>query len=216
MPPERVTVVRNGPPREWTTLPVQSRAGSLSQLRLAYVGSIADQDGVDDIAEILALLKHRSPGLDVHLTVVGDGDARPALETALAESGVSEDVTITGWVTPDRVRALIQEADICVDPAPPTTLNQRSTMIKLTEYLALGKPTVAYDLLEARRTAARAARLVEPGDPAAFAEQIATLAEDSDQRAELSQRAHERGRELTWDRSERALIETYATISEQR
>ena len=216
MPPERVTVVRNGPPREWTTLPVQSRAGSLSQLRLAYVGSIADQDGVDDIAEILALLKHRSPALDVHLTVVGDGDARPALETALAEWGVSEDVTITGWVTPDRVRALIQEADICVDPAPPTTLNQRSTMIKLTEYLALGKPTVAYDLLEARRTAAGAARLVEPGDPAAFADQIATLAEDSDQRAELSQRAHERGRELTWDRSERALLETYATISDQR
>jgi glycosyltransferase involved in cell wall biosynthesis len=216
MPSERVTVVRNGPPHEWSTLPVLSRTGSLSQLRLVYVGSVADQDGVDDIAEILALLKRRSPMLDVHLTVIGDGDARPALEAALAEWGVSEDVTITGWVTPGRVRTLIQEADICVDPAPPTALNQRSTMIKLTEYLALGKPTVAYDLLETRRTAAGAARLVAPGDPAAFADQIATLAEDSDQRAELSQRAHERGRELTWDRSEQALLAAYAAINAQR
>ena len=213
MRPEQVTVVRNGPPQEWTKLPVQTRAGSLSQPHLVYVGSVAEQDGVDGIAEIVALLKRRSPAVEAHLTVVGDGDARALLEAALAQWGVSEQVTITGWVAPERVRAMIQEADICVDPAPATALNQRSTMIKLTEYLALGKPTVAYDLLETRRTVAAAARLVQPGDASAFADAIAALAEDSDQRAELSQRAHERGRELTWDRSEQALLATYAAIS---
>jgi glycosyltransferase involved in cell wall biosynthesis len=216
MPADRVTVVRNGPPAEWTTVPVRLRKGQLAQLRLAYVGAIAEQDGLDGIAEILALLHRRHPTIDVHLTVIGDGDARPQLEAALEQWGVTGNVTITGWVSPERVRALIDEADVCVDPSPGTLLNQRSTMIKVTEYLALGKPVVAYDLLETRRTVGDAALLVEPGDTAGFADRIVMLADDPALRADLAERARERGRELTWDRSERALLAAYAALGRRK
>jgi hypothetical protein len=89
-------------------------------------------------------------------------------------------------------------------------------MIKVTEYLALGKPVVAYDLLETRRTVGDAALLVEPGDTAGFADRIVMLADDPALRADLAERARERGRELTWDRSERALLAAYAALGRRK
>jgi glycosyltransferase involved in cell wall biosynthesis len=210
--PEAVTVVRNGPPASWTRQPMRLRSGSLSTIRLAYVGTVAEQDGLNAMAEVMACLRGRSPAVDARLTVIGDGVGRTAFEGALQRWAVADMVTMTGWVAAERIPELLQDADICVDPAPATTLNQRSTMIKLGEYLALGKPVVAYDLLESRRTVGDAAVLVPPGDASAFAEQIARLAEDPELRLSLGYRARHRAGDLTWERSESALLAAYASL----
>jgi glycosyltransferase involved in cell wall biosynthesis len=209
----QVTVVRNGPPARWTRLPIRVRDGRLSFLRIAYLGTIAEQDGLDRIAEILAQVRRKRPGLNVLLTVIGDGDARQEFEAALDEWGVRDCVYMTGWVRADQVPELLQEADVCVDPAPATLLNERSTMIKLMEYLALGKPVVAYDLLETQRTVGDAGVLVQRGDPAAFADALVRLAEDPALRSGLAQMARERAQGLTWECSESALLEAYAGFS---
>jgi glycosyltransferase involved in cell wall biosynthesis len=126
--------------------------------------------------------------------------------------GVAGRLSFTGWVDVDEVPALIRSADVCLDPAPPTALNQRSTMIKVAEYLAAAKPVVAYDLLETSRTAAGAALLARAGDEAAFAAAVARLAGDEGERARLARSARERAEHLTWERSERALLEAYAAL----
>jgi glycosyltransferase involved in cell wall biosynthesis len=208
-----VTVVRNGPPESWTRLPLTVRDGKLDPIRLAYLGALGSQDGVDGLADILASLRDRTPAVRAELTVIGDGDARPALEAALARCGVTEAVTIVGWVPGDRVPELLQEADVCVDPSPPSPLNESSTMVKVAEYLALGKPTVAYGLRETRRTVGEAGLLVPPGDVRAFADAIASLAEDPGLRRTLSDRARTRARELTWEHSEPALLAAYASFN---
>jgi glycosyltransferase involved in cell wall biosynthesis len=212
MAPSRVTVVRNGPPARWTRLPLRARSGELARVRLVYLGAIAEQDGVDGLAEILACLRRHQPPVDAELTVIGDGDARREFEAAVAAWGVSENVTVTGWVSGSRVPELLQDADVCVDPSPKTLLNERSTMIKIMEYLALGKPVVAYDLLETRRTAGEAAIFVDPGDPEAFARAIAELAVNPELRAQLAVRARARAGELTWEHSEAALLAAYAGL----
>jgi glycosyltransferase involved in cell wall biosynthesis len=210
---KEVTVVRNGPMRLWTQMPLCLRPGRLDAVKLVYLGTVADQDGLDEMAEVLALLPKVGEGLEAHLTVIGDGDGRSKFEAAVKRQGVSARVTITGWVPPERVPDLLQDADVCVDPAPATALNERSTMIKLAEYLALGKPVVAYDLLETRRTVADAALLVAPGDTLAFAERIVMLARDPVLRSELAHQARERALALTWDKSESALLSAYASLS---
>ncbi|MGI8713985.1 MAG: glycosyltransferase family 4 protein [Solirubrobacteraceae bacterium] len=210
---EQVTIVRNGPPAAWTSLAADGREGVLEQIRLAYLGAISSQDGVEGLAPVMARLCAGPDALDVRLTVIGDGDARPALEAALARNGVAERVTFTGWVAPARVPELLAAADLCVDPAPATDVNERSTMTKLAEYLALGKPVVAYDLLEARRTAGDAALLVPAGDVDAFAKAISELARDPALRHDFTRRARRRAiEELTWERSEQALFEAYAAV----
>ena len=213
--PAQITIVRNAPPGAWTRVPAQARPGVLEQVRLAYVGAISAQDGVEGLAPVLAALGGPEHRLDARLTVIGDGDARCALEAALARHGVSDQVTFTGWVALERVPELLQAADICVDPAPATDVNQRSTMMKIAEYLALAKPVVAYDLLEAQRTAAGAALLAPAGDVAAFTERIVRLAANPDLRLELGRRARSRAAELTWDHSERALLSAYRALRDQ-
>lgn len=206
-----ITVVRNAPPESWRRYAVAPRPGRLSEVRLAYLGTVSTQDGVEGLAPVMASLC-RERHIDARLTIIGDGDARPALEAAFAAEGVSDRVEFTGWVDLERVPELLQAADVCVDPAPATYVNERSTMMKVAEYLALGKPVVAYDLLETRRTAGEAALLVTPGDVSGFCRCIAALAEDPALRARMAEAAEERAQALTWEYSERALLEAYASL----
>lgn len=67
----------------------------------------------------------------------------PQLERKLAKLGVSDRITFTGRVPPSRVLELLSAANIFVDPAPATDINERSTMTKIAKSLALGKPVVA-------------------------------------------------------------------------
>lgn len=210
--PDEVTIVRNGPPAAWTNLSAGNRDGILDEVRIAYLGAISSQDGVDGLVPVLTRLVRGPDPVRVHLTVIGDGDARGPLEQELAGAGLADRVTFTGRVAAGRVPELLQQVDLCVDPAPATDVNERSTMTKIAEYLALGKPVVAYDLLETTRTAGDAALLVKRGDAEAFAGAIALLARDPRLRATLSDRARRRVGMLTWEHSERELLSAYAAL----
>ena len=207
-----VIVVRNGPPAAWLERTAPLREGKLDDPHLLYVGEIATQDGVEALAEVVALLTHEHGLAGARLTIVGDGPALPLVEARLRKAGVADRVTVTGWVTPDQVPELIATADICVDPAPATDLNDRSTMTKVAEYLAVGRPTVAFDLLETRRTAGETALYARPGDTADLAALVAALAGDPDRRTSLAAKARERAQSLTWEHSEAALVAAYEAM----
>jgi glycosyltransferase involved in cell wall biosynthesis len=203
-----VAVVRNGP-RPFEFPPAQTgRTGALTAPRLIYVGTLDVQDGVLELPELLtATVLHSA-----ELTVVGDGPAAAALAERCRSAGVAERVTFTGRVPYDRVAELIAAADIGLDPAPCSELNHGSTMIKVAEYMSCARPLVAYDLRETRTTAADAALYAPCGDLGAFAELVAELCDDGDRRLRLGAIARERALELSWDRSERALLEVYAQL----
>jgi hypothetical protein len=69
---------------------------------------------------------------------------------------------------------VIGRADVCIDVAPCSPLNHRSTMIKAGEYLAAGHPVVTFALEEARRTAEDCALYALDGDLEAFDEYVLT------------------------------------------
>ena len=52
---------------------------------------------------------------------------------------------------------VLNTADVAVCPDPYNTLNDKLTMNKVMEYMALGKPIVQYDLTESRYSAGDAA-----------------------------------------------------------
>lgn len=210
--PEDVYVVRNAPKRETLSQGAKIRPGALSDPHLVYVGSIASQDNAEDLPEVLALLRDYHGILDARLTIVGDGPAREAISTKARRLGVADQISITGWLDSHQVPEFVRGADICVDPAHPTPLNDRSTMIKIGEYLAGGRPVVAYDLFETKRTAAGAITLAGRGDPTCFAERVAALAQDELLRLKAAERARHRAPELIWERSERELLRAYGDL----
>ncbi len=205
-----VSIVRNGPrPSEFPD-PVIPTPGRLQRPLLVYVGALDVQDGVLDIPELLV---HPTLSKAV-LTVVGEGPAKAELQQRCRRLGISERVRLLGRVAHERVAELIGAADIAIDPAPCNELNHGSTMIKIAEYMAAGRPTVAYALRETQRTAQDAALYAPCGDRDGFVRQIGDLIEDGERRLALGRLARERSLGLSWDQSARALLQTYRRLDQ--
>jgi glycosyltransferase involved in cell wall biosynthesis len=207
---ERIAVVRNGPPAAMLERPAPLRQGSLEDPHLVYVGALEEQDGVDALPGLLAGLRDRHGLAGARLTIVGWGAQLEPLREAAAALGLGEAVRFTGRVSHAEVIETLFSADLCLDTAPCSEFNQRTTMVKIGEYLAAGRPTVAFALRETARTAGDAAELVPCDDEPGFEAAVAALCADGGRRAELGARARERARELTWDRSAAILLDAYA------
>ena len=72
------------------------------------------------------------------------------------ELGIEEHVTFTGRVSDKELLEMLNTADICVNPDVANEMNDKSTMNKIMEYMALGKPIVQFDLTEGRFSAQNA------------------------------------------------------------
>ncbi|HEX3519053.1 MAG TPA: glycosyltransferase family 4 protein [Solirubrobacteraceae bacterium] len=209
--PERVVVVRNGP-RESTIVdqPVV-RDGEIDDPRLCFVGALGAQDGVRALPSVLARLN--AMGLQPNLTIVGDGPEVPLIRRLADELGVLDQIVFTGRVAHHDVPALIAGADVCVDVAPCSPLNHRSTMIKIGEYLAAGRPVVTFELQETRFTAGDCALYARDGDIEGYCELIARICSDGSLRARLARAGVERARELTWEHSGQRLLHAYGLLT---
>jgi glycosyltransferase involved in cell wall biosynthesis len=206
----RTTIVRNGPPRDAVATFVSMRDGALDAPELVFVGTLESQDGVFDLPELLRAIDRELGSREARITVVGDGTARPELERRLArQPSLAGRVRLTGRVPHEEVAVLISEADIAIDPAPGTPLNHQSTMIKIGEYLAAGRPTVAYRLDESVATGGDAVRFADCGDLEGFAGAVAELARDERLRREAAERALRRAEDLVWERSAEELARVY-------
>lgn len=212
--PRSVVVVRNGPRAE-TLRKASAAPGAMARARagleLVFLGALEPQDGVVTLAQLLAILVH-DHGLDARLTVIGVGSCRAELEARCAQLGLKDRVAFTGWVAHEQVPSLLARADVCVDTADCNELNHRSTMIKIAEYMAAGKPIVAFDLRETRRTADGAALYAACGDVDGFAALTAELAANEALRDELARRAEQLLPQLLWERSAEALVAAYARL----
>jgi glycosyltransferase involved in cell wall biosynthesis len=209
----RVVVVRNGPRQATLAETSAARGGVLDDPRLVFLGTLGSQDGVDRLPVLMQALAgdHGLPGAT--LTVIGDGPRAAPLAEAFRAAGVADRVDLRGWVPHADVPRLLAEADICLDPAECTPLNHRSTMIKISEYLAAHRPVVAHELLETRFTAGDAALYVPCQADGEMAAQVARLAGDPDLRRSLAAKAAERVPELVWERSEENLVTAYDRLA---
>lgn len=215
VPPERVTVVRNGPSRDRLAEAVPdpgARGGA--DFVVGYLGNIAAQDGVDHLVRAVAHLRHELGMASVRAVVIGPADDPEALPSLARELGVAEHVLFTGYRPDGEWRSMLAATDACVVPDPPNGLNEKSTMIKTMEYMALGKPVVAYDMSENRVSAGEAALYARPGDHEDMAALLARLARDPELRERMGHEGRRRIRDgLAWEYSEERLLELYDELS---
>ena len=106
--------------------------------------------------------------------------------------------------------AILSTADLCVAPDPKDELNDLSSMNKVVEYMALAKPLVAYDLREARASAAEAAVYARPNDPVDFAAKIIELLASPERRRAMGEAGRARVENaLAWEHQGAALLAMY-------
>ena len=210
LPDRKLVVVRSGPRRAWAQVNVENTDLKVGRRYLVvFSGQIGKQDGVDYLLRAIRVYCE-SYGDDTLFIIIGDGPSQRNMQRLAAQLGVTDCVHFTGHVSDELLRSYLSTADVCVDPDPLTEFNNLSTMNKIIEYMSLGKPIVAFDLLEHRRSALEAAYYIEPNNITKFATAIRKLLEDGQQRERMSKFAKDRFQQaLAWEISEQNLIRVY-------
>ncbi len=208
---DRVFVVRNGPREDWP-LPVTPdpalKAGR--PLLVVYMGVMGEQDRVDVLLDVIHSLVHKRGFRDATFALVGDGSAVEDLKRRATELGIEEFVDFAGWIEDDELLSrYLVTADACVCPETSSPLNDRSTFIKVMEYMSSGTPVVAFDLPETRFSAGEAAVYADSGDVEGFAARLRDVLTDEDLRARMRAEAARRMPGLRWESQVPNLLAAY-------
>ncbi|MGX1479081.1 UNVERIFIED_CONTAM: glycosyltransferase involved in cell wall biosynthesis [Streptomyces canus] len=216
--PEDVFVVRSAPAIErFQPVPPEPELKRGKPHLLCYLGVMGPQDGVDYALRALAKLRDEFGRTDWHAVFVGAGDAFDAMVELSRQLGLSEQVQFTGRIPDADLVRYLSTADVCLSPDPRNPLNDVSTMNKVLEYMAMGRPIVSFDLKEARVSAGEAAVYAPANDEAEFAKLITLLLDDPEKRAEMGEIGQERiSGPLSWRNSQASLLAAYAAACGDR
>jgi glycosyltransferase involved in cell wall biosynthesis len=200
MDPARVFVVRSGPSLE--RLRIVAADESLKKGRkhlVGYVGVMGRQEGIDLLLQAVRCIVHDLGRRDIHFGLVGGGTSLEEMKALAARLDVADYVTFTGRVPDAELLAMLNTADVCVNPDIANDMNDKSTMNKIMEYMALAKPIVQFDLTEGRFSARDASLYARRNDPADLAAKLVELVDDPQRRARMGEYGRRRvENELEW------------------
>ncbi len=209
--PDRVFVVRNAPdPRRVFSVPENPAWRFGKRYMVGYVGAMGEQDGLDLLLAVAARFKQQGRR-DTHFTLVGGGRALPGLKAMVASAGLEDLVTFAGRLPDRQMLEVLSTADICVNPDKPCRMNDMSTMIKIMEYMALGKPIVQFQSTEGRVSAADASLYADPARGVEdFADKLAWLLDHPEERLRMGAIGRRRlDDSLAWKYSVPRLLAAY-------
>jgi glycosyltransferase involved in cell wall biosynthesis len=216
--PRNVFVVRNGPDLEkFRLVPPEPKLKRGKLFLVGYVGTMSIQEGLDILINVAAEVKNRGRE-DVHFTCVGGGPGLAGLRQMVREKNLEDTVRFTGRVPDAELLSILSTADVCVNPDKPCAMNDISTMIKVPEYMALGKPIVQFDLKEGRFSAGDASLYCDNNDQVRdFANKILWLLDHPEERQRMGVYGRRRvEHELAWKYSVKNLIAAYDRAFEKR
>lgn len=211
MNPNKVYVVRSGPKLErLKILPPDESIKRNKKYMIGYVGVIGQQEGIDYLIEAARHIKEDLGRDDIFWGIVGGGPYLEEVKQKAKDMNLDDIVKFIGRVPDDTMLKYLNTADVCVNPDEYNEMNNLSTMNKVLEYMALGKPIVQFDLKEGKYSAADASLYAERNNAKDLADKILFLLDNPDERKRMSKIARERIEEkLNWDKTKLVLIEAY-------
>ena len=209
--PQDAFVVRNGPDlATFKLVPPQPALKYGKPYLVGYVGTMSIQEGLDILIDVALRMKTQGRR-DVHFTCVGGGPGLAGLRQMVKEKNLEDTVNFTGRVPDKELLEVLSTADVCVNPDRPCEMNDISTMIKIMEYMALGKPIVQFNLKEGRFSAGDASLYSDNHDLVTdFANKILWLLEHPEERQRMGEFGRERvEQQLAWEYSVGNLLAAY-------
>jgi len=218
MDPERVFVVRSGPKLDRLRIvPPVPELKRGRRFLVGYVGVMGKQEGIDYLLRAAAHIVHDLGRQDVHFGLVGSGTSLDEMKAYARELKVDAYVTFTGRVPDDELLAMLNTADVCVNPDVANEMNDKSTMNKIMEYMALGKPIVQFDLTEGRYSAQDASLYAARNDERDLGRKLIELLDDPERRRRMGEfgRARVLG-QLEWRYEAPKLLRAYEAAFGER
>ena len=216
--PQDVFVVRNGPDLETFKAVAPNPLLKYGKTYLVgYVGTMSIQDGLDILLDVALYIKKMGRA-DIHFTCVGGGPGLPGLRKMVQEKDLSDMVNFTGRIPDGQLLEILSTADVCVNPDRPCEMNDLSTMIKIAEYMALGKPIVQFDLREGKFSAGEASLYADTTNQVPdFAAKLLWLLENPRERQRMGEFGRKRvENELAWEYSIEHLLAAYQRAFAQK
>ena len=214
MPADRVFVVRSGPDlTRVRPLPPDGRWKNGRDYLVAYVGVIGKQEGLDLLLDSAVHIRNVRARRDIQFVIVGNGPELDGIKELAKRENIGDMITFTGRVDDRTLFTILSTANVCVNPDRPNAMNDKSTMNKIMEYMAVGKPIVQFDLTEGRVTAGEASLYARNHDTADFGDKILALLEDPDKCEKMGAAGCRAIREvLAWEHEEPKLLGAYELL----
>jgi glycosyltransferase involved in cell wall biosynthesis len=186
--PERVHVVRSGPNTDrFKLVPPNPAYKKGREFMVGYLGVMGEFDGVDHLVRAAHELIVNRGRTDIQFCLVGGGPMLESLKALAKELRIEDYLEFTGRIPDAELIERLSTCEVCVNPDPLNPLNDKSTMNKILEYMALERPIVQYDLKEGRRSAEEASLYAEPNNIEDFATKIEDLLADPEARQRMGE-----------------------------
>ena len=212
VPADRIQVVRSGPNLARLKLkPPDKQFLKGKKYLVGYVGVIGEQESID---LLLQSAKHIvSVRQDIQFAIIGEGTSLNKMKLLTTELRLDGFIDFYGRVSDELLTAILNSADVCVNPDKVNEMNNLSTMNKIMEYMALKKPIVQFDLKEGRFTAQEASLYAENGSIVDFADKIMQLIDNPELRTRMGEFAFKRViNELSWEYESVKLVKFYKMV----
>lgn len=211
MNPDKVYILRSGPKLE--RLRIQSPKPEIKRGKkymVGYLGVIGQQEGIEYLLEAAKYIKEEKKRKDIFFGIVGGGPHLKELKQKCREMNLDDIVEFTGRVSDEVLLDYLNTADVCVNSDEYNEMNDKSTMNKILEYMALGKPIVQFDLTEGRYSAQEASLYAEHNNSIDMAEKILFLLSNEEMRNRMGEFGRSRViNELSWEHTSETLIKGY-------
>jgi glycosyltransferase involved in cell wall biosynthesis len=210
----KIYVVRSGPDlNKWRMMPPIEEHKRGRAYLVGYVGVMGRQEGIEYLLHAARFIIKDMRRDDVQFTLIGGGPMLDDMRKMARDLGITDHVTFTGRIPDAQLLEILNTADVCVNPDAANDMNDKSTMNKIMEYMALGKPIVQFDLREGRFSARDASLYTRKNDPIGMARGILTLLADRAMRARMGAYGRRRiENELEWRYEAPKLLAAYDAV----
>jgi len=165
---------------------VRQQYGLQDRTVVGFVGSLRSWHGIDLLMAVIPSVLRVNPRC--HFLIVGTGELADQFRNHIRRCQLETNVTFTGRVPHERVLDYVEAMDIALMP----NSNEYGSPMKVFEYMAMGKATIAPRLgpLEEIITHDQTGVLVEPGNAEVLTDAICRLSFDRNLRNTLGDAAH--------------------------
>jgi glycosyltransferase involved in cell wall biosynthesis len=216
---EEVFVVRNGPRLD------KIRPKSLKQglkikgdfeYLVAYIGMISSQERIDILLDAVEYIVFKKNLKNIKFVVIGPGPDLQRIVNQSKKKNLEKFVTFTGFVPFPDFFDILFISDIGVNPEFINEYTDKSTMIKIMDYMVVGKPIVQFKTTEGKFTAGEASLYVKENNVTSFADAIIELLNNTEKREKMGKIGRKRIEEkLNWDIQKIELKKAYDYLERQ-
>ncbi len=206
----RACAVPHGPGSVSITAPGAPPAGTPERYVL-HVGTLEPRKNLPTLLAAWRMLRERVPDPPSLVLCGRLGWKTETLEQEI-ESGRREGWLVhNGYLPDEQVAALYHGALLVVLPSI-----YEGFGLPALEAMMAGAPLLCSDIPVLREVAAEGAIYVPPDQPAAWADQLAELLADSEQRADLARRGRDRSKQFDWRRTAEQTVAVWKEAADSR